>query len=198
MLRGVETAVEASANRSDAWPEARVAQGVSLCAAADEHAAGNAARCIAEAIPRLAGRGQRLGISDCPSLRSHRPTVSTGAPNRHRPEHRRGGFGGHRRDGLPARGCSRLAVRSAKHLVNDLRSLLRFLFLEGLTPTALATAGPTPSASGPPGTRTEAGIADRSPGAWPTGRPTGNTLEQEVRHVGAPQTLHAGAPAGDG
>ncbi len=39
-------------------------------------------------------------------------------------------------------GCSRLAVRSAKHLVNDLRSLLRFLFLEGLTPTALATAVP--------------------------------------------------------
>jgi integrase/recombinase XerD len=39
-------------------------------------------------------------------------------------------------------GCSRLAVRSAQHLVNDLRSLLRFLFLEGLTPTALATAVP--------------------------------------------------------
>ena len=38
--------------------------------------------------------------------------------------------------------CSRLAVRSAQHLVNDLRSLLRFLFLEGLTPTALATAVP--------------------------------------------------------
>ena len=39
-------------------------------------------------------------------------------------------------------GCSRLAVRSAKHLVNDLRSLLRFLFLEGLTPMALASAVP--------------------------------------------------------
>jgi len=39
-------------------------------------------------------------------------------------------------------GCSRLAVRSAKHLVNDLRSLLRFLFLVDLTPTALATAVP--------------------------------------------------------
>jgi integrase/recombinase XerD len=39
-------------------------------------------------------------------------------------------------------GCARLAIRSAKHLVNDLRSLLRFLFLEGLTPTALATAVP--------------------------------------------------------
>jgi len=39
-------------------------------------------------------------------------------------------------------GCSRLALWSAKHLVNDLRSLLRFLFLEGLTPTALANAVP--------------------------------------------------------
>jgi integrase/recombinase XerD len=38
--------------------------------------------------------------------------------------------------------CSRLAVKSAKGVVTDLRSLLRFLFLEGLTPTALATAVP--------------------------------------------------------
>jgi integrase/recombinase XerD len=38
--------------------------------------------------------------------------------------------------------CSRLAVESAKGVVTDLRSLLRFLFLEGLTPTALATAVP--------------------------------------------------------
>ena len=40
------------------------------------------------------------------------------------------------------RECSRLAVRSAKDLVTDLRSLTRFLFPEGLTPTALATAVP--------------------------------------------------------
>ena len=38
--------------------------------------------------------------------------------------------------------CSRLAVSSAKRVVTDMRSLLRFLFLEGLTPTALATAVP--------------------------------------------------------
>ena len=38
--------------------------------------------------------------------------------------------------------CSRLAVKSAKGVVTDLRSLLRFLFLEGLTPTRLATAVP--------------------------------------------------------
>lgn len=38
--------------------------------------------------------------------------------------------------------CSRLAVKSAKGVVTDLRSLLRFLFLEGLTPRALATAVP--------------------------------------------------------
>jgi site-specific recombinase XerD len=40
------------------------------------------------------------------------------------------------------RECSRLAVRSAQDLVTDLRSLMRFLFLQGLTPTALATAVP--------------------------------------------------------
>jgi len=40
------------------------------------------------------------------------------------------------------RECSRLAVGSAKGLVTDLRALLRFLFLEGLTPTPLATAVP--------------------------------------------------------
>ncbi len=40
------------------------------------------------------------------------------------------------------RECSRLAITSAKGVVTDLRSLLRFLFLEGLTPTALATAVP--------------------------------------------------------
>jgi site-specific recombinase XerD len=40
------------------------------------------------------------------------------------------------------RECSPLAVRSAQDLVTDLRSLMRFLFLEGLTPTALATAVP--------------------------------------------------------
>lgn len=38
--------------------------------------------------------------------------------------------------------CSRLAVGSAKGLVNELRSLLRFLYLEGLTPLALATTVP--------------------------------------------------------
>jgi integrase/recombinase XerD len=38
--------------------------------------------------------------------------------------------------------CARLAVNSAKGVVTDLRSLLRFLFLEGLTPTALASAVP--------------------------------------------------------
>jgi integrase/recombinase XerD len=38
--------------------------------------------------------------------------------------------------------CSRLAVKSAKGVVTDLRSLLRFLFLEGLTPMALASAVP--------------------------------------------------------
>jgi site-specific recombinase XerD len=38
--------------------------------------------------------------------------------------------------------CSRLAVGSAKGRVAELRSLLRFLFLEGLTPMALATAVP--------------------------------------------------------
>jgi hypothetical protein len=49
------------------------------------------------------------------------------------------------------RGCAWLAVRSAQHLVNDLRSLLRFLFLEGLTPMALAsstgTQAPVPANS---------------------------------------------------
>ncbi len=40
-------------------------------------------------------------------------------------------------------GCSRLAVRSAKHLVNDLRSLLRFLFLEAGLPTMLAASDVT-------------------------------------------------------
>jgi integrase len=38
--------------------------------------------------------------------------------------------------------CSRLAVGSAKGVANELRSLLRFLYLEGLTPLALATAVP--------------------------------------------------------
>lgn len=38
--------------------------------------------------------------------------------------------------------CSRLAVGSAKGVVNELRSLLRFLYLEGLTPLALAAAVP--------------------------------------------------------
>jgi DNA-binding XRE family transcriptional regulator len=40
------------------------------------------------------------------------------------------------------RECSRLALASAKGLVIDLRSLLWFLFLERLTPAALATAVP--------------------------------------------------------
>jgi site-specific recombinase XerD len=38
--------------------------------------------------------------------------------------------------------CSRLALGSAKGRVAELRSLLRFLHLEGLTPTALASAVP--------------------------------------------------------
>jgi site-specific recombinase XerD len=38
--------------------------------------------------------------------------------------------------------CARLTVGSAKGRVTDLRSLLRFLFLEGVTPVALATAVP--------------------------------------------------------
>ena len=40
------------------------------------------------------------------------------------------------------RECSRLAVRSAQDLVTDLRSLMRFLLVEGLTPTDLANAVP--------------------------------------------------------
>jgi site-specific recombinase XerD len=38
--------------------------------------------------------------------------------------------------------CARLAVGSAKGVVTDVRSLLRFLFLANLTPTALAAAVP--------------------------------------------------------
>lgn len=38
--------------------------------------------------------------------------------------------------------CSRIAVGSAKGRVAELRSLLRFLFLEGMTDTALATSVP--------------------------------------------------------
>jgi site-specific recombinase XerD len=44
--------------------------------------------------------------------------------------------------GFLLRECSRLAVVSAKGLVTDLRCLLRYLFLERLTPAALATAVP--------------------------------------------------------
>lgn len=40
------------------------------------------------------------------------------------------------------RECPRLALRSAKGLVTDLRSLMQFLFVEGLTPMPLASAVP--------------------------------------------------------
>lgn len=44
--------------------------------------------------------------------------------------------------GFLVRECSRLTVGSAKGRVAELRSLLRFLYLKGLTPLALATAVP--------------------------------------------------------
>ena len=44
--------------------------------------------------------------------------------------------------GFLVRECSRLSVGAAKGRVGELRSLLRFLYLKGLTPLALATAVP--------------------------------------------------------
>jgi site-specific recombinase XerD len=59
--------------------------------------------------------------------------------------------------GFLVRECTRLSVGSAKGRVAELRSLLRFLYLKGLTPLALATA--VPPVAGWHDTRVPSGIA---------------------------------------
>lgn len=59
--------------------------------------------------------------------------------------------------GFLVRECTRLSVGSAKGCVAELRSLLRFLYLKGLTPLALATA--VPPVAGWHDTRVPTGIA---------------------------------------
>lgn len=59
--------------------------------------------------------------------------------------------------GFLVRECTRVSVGSAKGRVAELRSLLRFLYLKGLTPLALATA--VPPVAGWHDTRVPSGIA---------------------------------------